>query len=197
MKRRTAALAIALVVGVAAPSSTLAASITFFDSPLDDGTASGGIPSVLSPGSNQLDLFADPTAAPGRGVFGVATVLIETFGQVSITGFACSAADCLFVLASPMQLSLTGGDVIAGEFDVFRVGDLSLSVTGPGGLRLTSGSTLSADFTDTVIDGPQIIARTALAEPASALLLLISALIAALLTTRRVPPLGLGRRRAG
>jgi hypothetical protein len=169
-RTRVAVLGIALAVGLAAaPSLGQAAPVVFFNSPGDDGAASGGIPFALVPGSNELNLFADPTRAGGGGVFGVSGVLLETFGDVTIASFNCTARDCLvgMPVAPTRQILFTAGDEIDGERAVFRIGDVRLDVMGSGGFRLVSGGTLTVDLSDFSIDGPQLIAVTAsVPEPA-------------------------------
>ncbi|MAE94768.1 MAG: hypothetical protein CL910_08925 [Deltaproteobacteria bacterium] len=134
---------LALVALLAAPASSL----SIYHSPGDDGLGGGVFP--LGPGTTTINLWADPTSAPGNGVFGIQDVPLGSVGGVSITTpFVCGRQPCL---VDPTGRKFTAGDDINGDFAPFKLGSFDVDAVAAGSLNILSGTFLGADFNAGVI----------------------------------------------
>lgn len=146
--------------------------VTFFHSPLDNGSAAA-LPLAVPNGNITINLWADPTAAAGGITFEVQDVVLRVSGAITVVGFTCDSGQggCLSATPTALQIAFTAGDAQNGNSAPFTIGTLVLNVTGSGTLDLISGTALDGNF-----NGDSIIPHTVLSfvvtpEPATASLL--------------------------
>ncbi len=162
MLHRSLAAAAAVLLGLCLlPAGAAAIPVDFFHSPSDDGSHGGIL--QLAPGTNTINLWADPSGAAGGGTFGVQDVLVQvTVPGISVVSFACDAASCIPGMpGSPSSQALfTAGDDINGDFAPFEIGTLVVDVQGAGSIAVVQGTALAASFVGGNLDVPEVIAAT-------------------------------------
>ncbi len=176
MQIRIGALARQVVVlaTLLAAGAANAVSIDFFHSAQDNGTASATANISLS-GSVTVNLWVDPTSAPGGGVIDIQDIVIRASGAISITSFSCDTSLCLKGNPIPGQdptnhFRFTFGNAQDSNNVPFQIGTVVVNVTGTGALTFESGTFFASDFSSGNLDAPEVVV-TFVPEPTLATLL--------------------------